>query len=86
MDRYCHAVQTVPFRESQPDGCDVYRCDVSYSMLILVLSYLISKRVTLPLHRLQRIIQKTGENDLVSGQDSGQLFKLEHPGSIREDG
>lgn len=53
-------------------------------MLILVLSYLISKRVTLPLHRLQRIIQKTGENDLVSGQDSGQLFKLEHPGSIRE--
>ncbi len=53
-------------------------------MLILILSYLISKRVTLPLHRLQRIILKTGENDLVSGQDSGQLFKLEHPGSIRE--
>lgn len=53
-------------------------------MLILVLSYLISKRVTLPLHRLQRIIQKTGENDLVSGQDSAHLFKLEHPGSIRE--
>ncbi|WFR65178.1 hypothetical protein P9222_14960 [Paenibacillus amylolyticus] len=49
-------------------------------MLILVLSYLISKRVTLPLHRLQRIIQKMGENDLVSGQASAQLFKLEHPG------
>ncbi|WP_440111313.1 cache domain-containing sensor histidine kinase [Paenibacillus sp. QZ-Y1] len=55
-------------------------------MLILILSYLISKRVTLPLHRLQRIIQKTGENDLVTNQDSGQLFKLEHPGSIREMG
>ncbi|PQP85228.1 sensor histidine kinase [Paenibacillus sp. PCH8] len=54
-------------------------------MLILILSYLISKRVTLPLHRLQRIIQKTGENDLVTNPDSGQLlFKLEHPGSIRE--
>nr|WP_260866396.1 sensor histidine kinase [Paenibacillus xylanexedens] len=54
-------------------------------IIILMLSYLISKRVTLPLHRLQRIIQKTGENDLMSGQDSGQLlFKLDHPGSIRE--
>ncbi|MHA7582219.1 cache domain-containing sensor histidine kinase [Paenibacillus vandeheii] len=53
-------------------------------MLILLLSYLISKRVTLPLHRLQRIIQKTGVHDLTTGQDSGQLFKLEYPGSIRE--
>lgn len=53
-------------------------------ILILLLSYLISKRVTLPLHRLQRIIQKTGVHDLTTGQDSGQLFKLEYPGSIRE--
>ncbi|WP_315793306.1 cache domain-containing sensor histidine kinase [Paenibacillus sp. BIC5C1] len=53
-------------------------------ILILLLSYLISKRVTLPLHRLQRIIQKTGLHDLTTGQDSGQLFKLEYPGSIRE--
>ncbi|WDQ32217.1 histidine kinase [Paenibacillus marchantiae] len=53
-------------------------------MLILLLSYLISKRVTLPLHRLQRIIQKTGVHDLTTGQDSGQLFKLDYPGSIRE--
>jgi two-component system sensor histidine kinase YesM len=53
-------------------------------ILILLLSYLISKRVTLPLHRLQRIIQKTGLHDLTTGQDSGQLFKLDYPGSIRE--
>jgi len=53
-------------------------------MLILLLSYLISKRVTLPLHRLQRIIQKTGVHDLTTGEDSGQLFKLDRPGSIRE--
>ncbi|CAH1226476.1 histidine kinase [Paenibacillus sp. JJ-223] len=53
-------------------------------MLILLLSYLISKRVTLPLHRLQRIIQKTGVQQLETGQDPAQMFKLEHPGSIRE--
>ncbi|MCP1132564.1 histidine kinase [Paenibacillus polysaccharolyticus] len=54
-------------------------------LIILMFSYLISKRVTLPLHRLQRIIQKTGENDLMSGQEAGQLlFKLDHPASIRE--
>ncbi|WP_260985301.1 sensor histidine kinase [Paenibacillus xylanexedens] len=53
-------------------------------LLILVLSYLISKRVTLPLHRLQRIIQKIGVQDLATGQDSGHLFKLDHPSSIRE--
>lgn len=51
---------------------------------ILLISYLISKRVTLPLHRLQQLIRTTDAQALETGQKPGQLLKLEHPGAIRE--